>query len=88
MMASISLKRYVGCSWHVTQVFRIGEYVREPATVLDISSSPGHGKTSGHDISKTIGFLQNSAPIVTLSAQEAISQAIGKPLAAIEAEKA
>lgn len=88
MMASISLKRYVGCSWHVTQVVRIGLPVREPAPLLMISSSPGHWETSGHDTGRAIGVLLKPARTVMLSAQEAIGRAIGKPLAAIEAEKA
>lgn len=68
MMASISLSRYVGCSWHVTQVVRIGQCVRQPAPLQDISSSPGHWETSGHDAGRAIGALLKPAQTVMLSA--------------------
>ena len=85
MMASISMVRYVGCSWHVTQAVRTGHYAGKPAPLLDSSSSTGHGKTSGHGAGRTIVGLLKSAQSVASSAKEAIGRASGKPLAAIEA---
>ena len=87
MMASISLGRYVGYSWHVTQAVRNGHYTGEPASLQEISRITGHGKTSGHDVSSTIGVPMKSAQTVSFSANNAIGRADGKPLAAIETQQ-
>jgi len=84
-MALISLRRYVGCLWHVTQAICVGHFVREPSPLQEISGSNDHWETSGNDASRTIGVLLKSAQTVALSVIEAIGQAVGKPMVAIEA---
>ena len=87
MMASISLRRNVGCSWHVTQAVRTGHYTGEPASLLEISRIIGHGKTSDCDAGRTIGVFMKSVQTGTISANNAIGRTVGKPMVAIKAQQ-
>ena len=87
MMASISLRRYVGCSWHVTQAVRTCHYTGEPASLLEVLRIIGHGKTSDYDASSNIGVLMKSPQKGTFSVNIAIGRADGKPLATIGAQR-
>jgi hypothetical protein len=62
--------------------------VWESAPVLGIFSISGHGKAIGNNVGRSTDVLLKPLQTVKSSEQEANSRVIGKPLVAIEAEKA
>lgn len=73
------MARYASCPYR--------PLYRGPASLLEITKITGHGKTSDHDVSRTIGVLMKSAQSGTFSANNAIGLTVGKPRVAIKAQQ-